>query len=127
MRQNSVLAYLAVFLGGAVGSTLRHTVNQVAAAILGINFPWGTLAVNISGSIAIGMIAGWFAFHGESSQIFRLFLTTGIVGGFTTFSAFTLETALFFDRGQYPTALLYSLGSVILGVAGVFVGMIIAK
>ena len=71
----------------ASGSMIRHAVNQTSAAMFGINLPYGTLSVNIVGSLMMGLIAGWFAFRGDGGQLLRLFLTTGILGGFTTFSA----------------------------------------
>ena len=119
-----ILGYVAVFIGGAFGSALRHAVNQTAATLFGMKLPWGTFAVNILGSIAIGLITGWFAFRGgTSNQIVRLFVTTGVVGGFTTFSAFALDTALMWERGQQWTAALYGIGSVLLSVAGIFLTM----
>ena len=79
---------------------LRHAVNQASAAYFGVNFPWGTLFVNVVGSLAMGLLAGWFAFRGEGGQLLRLFLATGILGGFTTFSAFSIDAALLWERGQ---------------------------
>ena len=74
-----LLGYLLVFLGGGLGSMLRHAVNQTNALLLGAGF-WGTLFVNITGSFAMGLMAGWFAFRGEGGgQALRLFLTTGIL------------------------------------------------
>ena len=76
------MTYLIVFIGGGIGSALRHGVNLAAARFLGIGFPSGTLLVNVIGSLAMGLIAGYFAFRGDASQHWRLFLTTGILGGF---------------------------------------------
>jgi CrcB protein len=115
--------YLLVFLAGGIGSMLRHAVNQASAALLGAGF-WGTLFVNITGSFAMGGIAGWFAFRGErGGQSFRLFLTTGILGGFTTFSTFSLDAALFWERGQLWGTAGYIGGSVAAGVLGLFGGL----
>ena len=98
-------AFLLIFIGGGLGSMLRHAVNQASAAMLGLNFPYGTLFVNISGSLAMGLIAGWFAFRGEGGgQSFRLFLTTGILGGFTTFSTFSVFSVPRFAAGSLPPA-----------------------
>jgi CrcB protein len=83
--------------------------------------------VNISGSLAMGLITGWFAFRNDSSQLFRLFITTGIAGGFTTFSAFALDTALLWERGQYGIAALYSLSSVVVSIAAVFAGINVVR
>ena len=115
--------FLLVFLGGGLGSMLRHAVNQASAVMFGLNFPYGTLFVNISGSFAMGLIAGWFAFRGEGGRMLFLFLTTGVLGGFTTFSAFSLDAALLWERGQTVAAAFYGLGSVAAAIIGVFVGL----
>ena len=119
--------FLLIFVGGGIGSMLRHAVNQTTAAALGVNFPYGTLLVNIIGSFIIGLLAGWFALRGGSSQSLRLFLTTGIVGGFTTFSAFTLDTALLWERGQLGVAALYALGTITAGMISLCAGLAIVR
>lgn len=121
------MAYLIVFLGGGAGAALRHGVNLGAARWLGTAFPFGTLAVNVSGSVVMGLLAGWFAFKGGGSQAWRLFLTTGVLGGYTTFSAFSLDVALLYERGAPGLALLYALLSVGASVAGLFMGLWIAR
>jgi fluoride exporter len=120
-------AILLVFVGGGIGSVLRHAVNQTAAALFGVSFPWGTVFVNVAGSLAMGMIASWFAFRGQGGDLARLFLTTGVLGGFTTFSAFSLDAALLWERGQTTTALLYVLGSVLSAVIGMFAGLAVMR
>ncbi len=90
---------------------------------VGSEFPLGILLVNVIGSSAMGLVAGWFAFKGHASQEARLFLSTGILGGFTTFSAFSLDVALLYERGQPWLAVTYVLASVILSIAGLFLGM----
>jgi CrcB protein len=117
------LAFLLIFIGGGFGSMLRHAVNLASAALFGVNFPYGTLTVNITGSFTMGVIAGWFALRGHGGQMTSLFLTTGILGGFTTFSAFSLDAALLWERGQAAGAVLYVIGSVIMAIIGVFVGL----
>lgn len=87
-------AYIAVFIGGGLGAVLRHAINCLALAYLGNRFPFGTLFVNAAGSLVMGVLAGLFASAGSGSQELRLFLTIGLLGGFTTFSAFSLEAAL---------------------------------
>ncbi|WP_374652896.1 fluoride efflux transporter CrcB [Dongia sp.] len=119
--------YLIVFLGAGIGGALRHGVNTLVPRLLGSAFPWSTLAVNIVGSLAMGLIAGYFAFKGEASQAWRLFLTTGILGGFTTFSAFSLDTALLYDRGATAPLLFYVAGSVLLSILAVFLGLAVMK
>ena len=84
------MSYLLVFFGGGLGATLRHLVNVTCARCIGTAFPYGTFIINISGSTVMGLIAGYLALKGEASQPWRLFLMTGILGGYTTFSAFSL-------------------------------------
>ena len=122
-----MLNYVLVFIGGGLGSTLRHTVNMASARTLGTAFPWGTFLINITGSTVMGLIAGYLAFKGEASQPWRLFLMTGILGGYTTFSAFSLDAALLYERGEIGLALLYVLGSVALAIAGLFAGLALVR
>jgi CrcB protein len=119
--------YLLVFVGGGLGASLRHTINIACARCMGPSFPWGTFIINISGSIVMGLIAGYLAFKGEASQPWRLFVMTGILGGYTTFSAFSLDTALLYERGEIGLALLYVLGSVVLSIAGLFAGLALVR
>ena len=119
--------YLLVFIGGGLCSTLRHIVNVVSARILGTGFPYHTFIINITGSIVMGLIAGYLAFKGEASQPWRLFLMTGVLGGYTTFSAFSLDAALLYERGEIGLALFYVLGSVVLSIAGLFAGLALMR
>jgi CrcB protein len=100
------MGYLIVLLGGGIGSALRYGVNIAAASALGAAFPSGILLINISGSFVIGLVAAYFAIKGDASQDWRLFLTTGILGGNTTFSAFSLDTTLLYERGEIGMAAL---------------------
>lgn len=120
---------LLVFLGAGIGGALRHGVNLVSPKWLGMAFPYGTMAINIVGSAVMGLVAGWFAFKaGEgASQSLRLFLTTGILGGFTTFSAFSLDAVLLWERGEAGLAAFYVLGSVILSLAALVGGLAIVR
>lgn len=122
-------ALLLVIAGGGIGAGLRHGVNLGAARLLGVEFPWGTLAVNVIGSFLIGVLAAWFAFRGDSyaTQSLRLFLTTGILGGFTTFSAFSLDFALLFERGDTMLAAVYVIASVALSLAAIFAGLWVVR
>lgn len=116
---------LLVFLGAGLGGVLRHGVNLLSPRWFGIGFPGGTMLINILGSALMGLIAGWLAFNTEAgwSQHARLFLTTGILGGFTTFSAFSLDAVLLWERGETGLAAAYVLGSVILSLAALLAGL----
>ncbi len=119
--------YLIVFLGAGIGGALRHGVNLAALRLVGAGFPWGTLAINIAGSFVMGLVAEYFALKSGLPQQWRLFLTTGILGGFTTFSAFSLEVALLYERGELLAAGLYVLGSVALAILGLFAGLYVVR
>ena len=117
------MLYLIVFLGGGLGAALRHGVNVGAARLLGTAFPYGTLAVNVTGSLVMGLIAGWFAFKGDASQHWRLFLTTGVLGGYTTFSSFSLDAVLLWERHEPAQAAAYVAASVALSILGLIAGL----
>ena len=102
---------LCVALGGALGSVARYLLTQLATAQFGVGFPWGTLAINIAGSALIGVVAG-LGVGGD----WRLFLVTGVLGGFTTFSAFSLETGLLWERSP-ALAAAYVAASLVLALA----------
>jgi len=118
-----------VFLGAGIGGALRHGVNVGCARACGMAFPWGTLTVNVVGSLAMGLIAGWLAFKTQAwwSQPVRLFLTTGILGGFTTFSAFSLDAVLLWERGEAGAAAGYVAGSVVLAILGLVAGLALMR
>ena len=119
--------YLLVFIGGGLGASLRHAVNVLCARCLGTAFPWGTFIINITGSTVMGLIAGYLAFRGEASQAWRLFLMTGILGGYTTFSAFSLDAVLLYERSEFALALFYVLGSVVFSILGLFAGLALVR
>ena len=121
------MAYIVVFLGGGLGAALRHGINLGLARLLGGGFPYATFFINVTGSFVMGLIAAWFAFRGDASQHWRLFLTTGILGGYTTFSTFSLDAALLYERGQLGLAAVYVIGSVVLGLLGLFAGLAIVR
>jgi len=121
------MSYLLVFLGGGLGATLRHLINVTCARCIAPGFPWGTFIINITGSTVMGLIAGYLAFKGEASQPWRLFLMTGILGGYTTFSAYSLDAALLYERGELTLAALYVVGSVVLSIAGLFGGLALIR
>lgn len=95
------MPYLIVFLGAGIGGAARHAVNTAAARMMGYGFPWGTLTVNILGSIVMGVLTEFFVVRTGLPQEVRLFMTTGLLGGFTTFSTFSLDTITLWERGQW--------------------------
>lgn len=120
--------YLLVFIGGGIGAAARHAVNRAALTFAGPDYPAGTLIVNVTGSIAMGMLAAWFAFRGETTTAAeRLFLTTGVLGGFTTFSAFALDATVMWERHDIGAAVLYIGSSVLLSIAGLIGGMFLVR
>jgi len=110
------LQYFLVFIGSGIGGALRHGVNVLSLSLIGIGFPYGTLFINIIGSALMGLVIGLFSGSQLSGHDTRLFLTTGILGGFTTFSAFSLETVLLWERGQHIAAIGYVVTSVIVSI-----------
>lgn len=119
--------FVLVFLGGGIGAALRHSVNLGAARLFGTAFPSGTLIANVTGSLVMGVLAGYFAFRGEASQAWRLFLMTGILGGYTTFSAFSLDTVLLVERGQWLLAGAYICLSVAVAIGGLVGGLALVR
>ncbi len=117
---------LLVMLGGAVGSGARFLVGGLALARLGPGFPWGTLSVNLAGGLLMGVLAGTLAKFG-GSEPWRLFLGVGVIGGFTTFSAFSLECHAMILRGDLGPAFGYALVSVVGAVAALFAGVAVAR
>ena len=118
---------LLVALGGAIGSVLRYLIGLVSGCLFGANFPWGTLAVNIAGSLAMGLVIGLAASKFQLTNELRVFAATGILGGFTTFSAFSLDFALLFERRDYGLAGLYLAGSVGLSILALFAGLYLVR
>ena len=121
------MLYLIVFLGAGIGGAMRHGVNVGAAKLLGYGFPFGTFVVNVVGSFLMGLLAGYFAYRAGIPQHVRLFLTTGILGGFTTFSTFSLDAAVLIERHQFGAAAGYMVGSLAAGVAALFFGLAVFK
>jgi CrcB protein len=119
--------YLLVFLGGGIGTVLRHGVNVRFSRWFGASFPFHTLFENVSGSLVMGLLAGYFAFPGDASQDLRLFLTTGIIGGYTTFSAFSLDAMLLWERGEWGLAGVYVIASVAASLLGLVLGLAIVR
>lgn len=117
------MLYLIVFIGAGIGGALRHGANVASARAFGPGFPYGTFVVNVAGSFAMGLLAGFFVYRAGVPQHLRLFLTTGILGGFTTFSTFSLDAALLIERHQFGAAAGYVVGSVAAGLAALFFGL----
>jgi camphor resistance protein CrcB len=121
------VGYLLVFLGGGLGSMARYGLSVFGMRLVGQGFPWPTLLINIAGSAFMGLLTGWLAAQGNAPQALRLFIATGILGGFTTFSTFSLETVLLYERGQAGLAVAYVAASVAVGVAALFIAMRLAR
>ena len=121
------MGFLIVFAGGGVGAALRHGFNLAFARLVGTAFPYATLFENVSGSIVMGLLIAFFAFKSGIPQHWQLFLTTGILGGYTTFSTFSLDAALLYERGEIGPAALYILLSVLLSIGGLFAGLMLVR
>jgi CrcB protein len=118
---------ILVFVGGGLGAALRHLVNLGSLKLAGTDWPFGTFFINVSGSLLMGVVAGLFALKLSLPPALRLFVATGILGGYTTFSTFSLETALLYQRGQLGAAALYAFGSLAAGVLALFAGMALVR
>jgi fluoride exporter len=122
-------AIVLVFVGAGLGGVLRHLINSGVSALLGAAFPYGILLINVTGSFVMGLLVGWLAFRaGEDwTRNAQLFVATGILGGYTTFSTFSLDAFRLIERGQIGLAALYIGGSLILGVAGLWAGLTLVR
>jgi fluoride exporter len=125
-----MLQAFLVFLGGGLGALGRWGFGLGAARVMGNAWPWGTFGVNVVGGFMMGLVMGHLMKSGAAAPTndhWRLFLATGVLGGFTTFSAFSLETAKMIEAGHWQNAGLYSLASVVFCVCAVFAGMALAR
>lgn len=118
---------LAIGAGGAIGAVLRHFVGMLALKLAGYDFPWGTLTVNILGSFIMGVLVTYMALIWSPSQEMRAFLTVGLLGGFTTFSAFSLDVMTLWERGTQMAAMGYIMTSIILSILAMIIGMMIIR
>jgi len=115
--------WLAVAAGGAIGAMARHGVSRAALHLLGPNFPWGTLAANICGSFAMGLLIVWLAGREPSSPALRAFLTVGLLGAFTTFSTFSLDVVTLYRDRTLTIAGAYLIASIVFSVGGLLAGL----
>jgi CrcB protein len=121
-----MIPVLLVALGGALGSVARYGVNVWTARAFGLGFPWGTLTVNVVGGLVMGLAAALLALKGGSQDL-RLFLTTGVLGGFTTFSAFSLDAVFLWERGEAGLAVTYVAASVAVSIAALVAGLALGR
>jgi len=128
---SQLLATSYVAVGGGIGAALRYQTGRAMTHWLGVSvvttFPWATLAINVIGSMLMGVLAGYLARHGHGGEHWRLFVGVGVLGGFTTFSAFSLELMLLVERGQAPQAAVYAIVSVLAGLSGLYIGLIVMR
>ncbi|RYD90345.1 MAG: fluoride efflux transporter CrcB [Sphingomonadales bacterium] len=116
-----------VMFGGAIGSGARYLAGRFALAAWGPGFPWGTLAVNLIGGLLMGLLAGALARLDQGGEPWRLLIGVGVLGGFTTFSAFSLDTIQLIERGDWGLALAYVMISVVGSVAALAIGLNAAR
>ena len=121
------MSYVIVFLGGGIGAALRHGVNRAALALLGGGFPFATLFVNVVGSFVMGVLTALCLARGIGEHPVRLFLATGLIGGFTTFSAFSLDAGIMWQQGDWTPLTVYVAGSLVGSVAALMFGMATAR
>lgn len=119
-------AYLLIALGGGIGAMARHGLGQVAVRTFGSGFPIGTLMANVLGGCLMGLLAGWLATKDGGDNL-RLLLGVGLLGGFTTFSAFSLDAFLMLEKSRYGALATYVGGSVLLAIGGLAFGLLIAR
>lgn len=121
--------YVIVFVGAGLGGAFRHALNNLVPKAFGTEYPYATPIINITGSMAMGFLIGWLTFRAGAgwSQHVRLFVATGILGGYTTFSTFSLETVLLIERNAWGAALAYVVGSVTFGIAGLYGALMLSR
>lgn len=118
---------LYVALGGAIGASLRHLLGGAMKTLLGPNYPYGTFAANVLGGFLMGLLVGWMAHKVSGGENLRLFLGVGLLGGFTTFSAFSLDAVLMYERKAFATLAGYIGGSVVLSIGALMIGLWVAR
>ncbi|HZV19275.1 MAG TPA: fluoride efflux transporter CrcB [Sphingobium sp.] len=119
---------LLVMLGGAIGAAMRYHLGRATLRLFGTGWPHGTFAANVLGGFAMGLLTGWLAMRAQSgAEQVRLFVAVGVLGGFTTFSAFSLETMLMIERGEWIPALAYAVLSVVVSVGALALGLLVMR
>lgn len=118
---------LLVMTGGAIGAAMRYHLGRLLTQTFGPTFPLGTLTANLLGGLVMGLVVGWLARFDGHAEPWRLFLAVGLLGGFTTFSAFSLEIVNMIERGQWSVAIGYSLLSVVASVLALFIGLFVVR
>ena len=121
----SSLLYVA--FGGAIGASLRYVLGLAALRSLGPDYPYGTMAANVLGGFLMGVLAGWLAFKVSGGENLKLFLGVGLLGGFTTFSAFSLDAMNMLEKKAYSHFIGYTVGSVVLSIGALMIGLMIAR
>lgn len=119
--------FLVVFLGSGIGGMLRHGVGLLALRVTGANFPWGTLVINVVGSALMGLMIGLFAARSINDPELRLFVTTGLIGGFTTWSTFSLDIVTLWERGEIGSAIAYASASIVLSLTVLTIALLAAR
>jgi len=127
MWKGKQVSYAIVFLGAGLGGALRHGTNLLGARLFGLDFPYGTVTVNILGSFLMAVLVEIFALRVGLPQSARLFLTTGLLGGYTTFSSFSLDAMSMFDRQQWALGIAYVLVTLLGGLAAFLAGMVLVR
>jgi CrcB protein len=123
----SIQTVLAVATGGALGSVARYAFGTLAARLLGTSFPWGTLAINVTGSFLMGAFVALFATRWDLSETGRIFLTVGVCGGYTTFSTFSLDAYGLIERGAGPSVFAYVIASILLSIGALATAMFLVR
>jgi CrcB protein len=121
------MSAVVVFVGGGLGAVVRWLLQQGGVVVFGPDRPWATLLINIVGSLLMGLLAGWFASRALPDNTLKLFVLTGLLGGFTTFSAFSLDVVSLAGRGDVGVAAAYAVGSVGVSLVAVFVGLALTR
>lgn len=121
----SSLLYVA--FGGAIGASLRYVLGLAAVRAFGPDYPYGTMAANVLGGFLMGMLAGWLAFKVSGGENLKLFLGVGLLGGFTTFSAFSLDAMTMLEKKAYGPFIGYTVGSVVLSIGALMMGLMLAR